>query len=60
MDEDTLEQLIDVVRKFVNERLIPQEAKIAEEDIIPPEIVQEMREMDIQADYSPNIWRYWT
>ena len=47
MDEDTLEQLIDVVRKFVNERLIPQEAKVAEEDIIPIEIVQEMREMGL-------------
>ena len=47
MDEDTLEQLIDVVRKFVNERLIPQEAKVAEEDIIPTEIVQEMREMGL-------------
>ena len=35
MDEDTLEQLIDVVRKFVNERLIPLEAQIAEEDAIP-------------------------
>ena len=32
MDEDTLEQLIDVVRKFVNERLIPLEAQVAEED----------------------------
>ena len=47
MDEDTLEQLIDVVRKFVNERLIPQEAKVAEKDIIPIEIVQEMREMGL-------------
>ena len=47
MDEDTLEQLLDVVRKFVNERLIPQEAKVAEEDIIPTEIVQEMREMGL-------------
>ena len=29
MDEDTLEQLIDVVRKFVTERLIPLEAQVA-------------------------------
>ena len=47
MDEDTLEQLIDVVRKFVNERLIPLEAQVAEEDRIPAEIVQEMREMGL-------------
>ena len=47
MDEDTLEQLIDVVRKFVDERLIPLEAQVAEEDRIPAEIVQEMREMGL-------------
>ena len=47
MDEDTLEQLIDVVRKFVNERLIPLEAQIAEEDAIPEEIIQEMRDMGL-------------
>ena len=47
MDEDTLEQLIDVVRKFVSERLIPLEAQVAEEDNIPEEVVQEMREMGL-------------
>ena len=47
MDEDTLEQLIDVVRKFVTERLIPLEAQVAEEDKIPDEVVQEMREMGL-------------
>jgi len=35
MDENTLEQLIDVVRKFVTERLIPLEAQVADEDKIP-------------------------
>ena len=29
MDEETLEQLLDVVRRFVNERLIPLEAQVA-------------------------------
>ena len=47
MDKDTLEQLIDVVRKFVTERLIPLEAQVAEEDNIPEEVVQEMREMGL-------------
>ena len=47
MDEDTLEQLIDVVRKFVTERLIPLEAQVAEEDKIPEDVVQEMREMGL-------------
>jgi alkylation response protein AidB-like acyl-CoA dehydrogenase len=47
MDEDTLNQLIDVVRKFVNERLIPLEAQVAEEDKIPEDVVQEMRDMGL-------------
>jgi acyl-CoA dehydrogenase len=47
MDEETLVQLIEVVRKFVNERLIPLEAQVAQEDRIPGEIVQEMREMGL-------------
>ena len=47
MDEDTLEQLIDVVRKFVTERLIPLEAQVAEEDKIPEDVVQEMRDMGL-------------
>ena len=36
MDEDTLEQLLDGVRKCVNERRIPLEEQVAEEDSIPP------------------------
>jgi len=47
MDDDTLNQLIDVVRKFVNERLIPLEAQVAEEDKIPEDVVQEMRDMGL-------------
>jgi acyl-CoA dehydrogenase len=47
MDEETLEQLIDVVRRFVNERLIPLEAQVAEEDKIPADVVQEMRELGL-------------
>ncbi len=47
MDKDTLEQLIDVVRKFVTERLIPLEAQVAEEDKIPEDVVQEMRDMGL-------------
>jgi acyl-CoA dehydrogenase len=47
MDEETLVQLTEVVRKFVNERLIPLEAQVAQEDRIPEEIVHEMREMGL-------------
>ena len=45
VDETTMTNLIDVVRKYVNERLIPLEPKISEEDKIPEEVVQEMRDL---------------
>ena len=47
VDETTMTNLIDVVRKYVNERLIPLEPKISEEDKIPEEVVQEMRDLGL-------------
>jgi acyl-CoA dehydrogenase len=46
-DPETLESLLDAVRRFVRERLIPAEEQVAETDEIPPEIVQQMREMGL-------------
>jgi len=43
LDLDTRAQLIDTVRRFVTERLRPLEAKVAEEDAMPPEVVEEMK-----------------
>ena len=34
-DQETISQLLEGVRRFVNERLIPLEAKVSEEDAIP-------------------------
>jgi len=47
VDETTMTNLIDVVRKYVNERLIPLEPKISDEDKIPEEVVQEMRDLGL-------------
>ena len=47
VDETTMTNLIDVVRKYVNERLIPLEPKVSEEDKIPEEVVQEMRDLGL-------------
>lgn len=46
-DNDTLEALLDSVRRFVRERLVPAEAIVAETDEIPQDIVQDMREMGL-------------
>ena len=45
LDAQTLEQLVDTVRRYVRDRLVPLEAQVAREDAIPDEVIQEMREM---------------
>jgi acyl-CoA dehydrogenase len=45
MDHDTFDHLLDAVRRFVNERLIPLEAKVAEDDAIPADALAEMRSL---------------
>ncbi len=47
LDLETREQLIETVRRFVSERLRPLEAKVAEDDAMPDEIVQEMKELGL-------------
>ena len=46
-DNETLEALLDSVRRFVRERLVPAENDVAETDEIPPAIVQEMRDLGL-------------
>ncbi len=46
-DQETLNVLLDSISRFVRERLVPIEAEVAETDVIPPEIVQEMRELGL-------------
>ena len=45
LDSETFNQLTDTVERFVTERLIPLEATVAENDKIPDEVVDEMREL---------------
>ncbi|WP_404371984.1 acyl-CoA dehydrogenase family protein [Sphingomonas sp. MMS24-J45] len=47
LDPETFDALIDTVRRFVAERLRPLEGAVEEADAIPPEIVQEMRDMGL-------------
>lgn len=46
-DNDILEALLDSVRRFVRERLVPAEHLVADTDEIPEPIVQEMRELGL-------------
>ena len=47
LDPETFEQLLDTVRRFVIERLVPREAEVAANDAIPAELVEEMRALGL-------------
>lgn len=47
LDPETLNQLRDTVSRYVRERLIPLEEKVAEEDRIPDDVVEEIKELGL-------------
>lgn len=47
IDDDTFQQLRNVIQRFVTERLVPNETRLEVEDEIPEEIVTEMRDLGL-------------
>lgn len=47
LDPETLEQLLETVQRFVAERLMPLEDRVAEEDAVPLDVVEEMRNLGL-------------
>ncbi len=47
LDNETLSALVETVNRFVRERLVPLEDKVAEDDQIPEDVVAEMRNMGL-------------
>jgi acyl-CoA dehydrogenase len=47
LDPDSFDLLLATVRRYVAERLRPLEARVAEDDQVPEEVVAEMREMGL-------------
>jgi acyl-CoA dehydrogenase len=46
-DQSSLDQLLETLRRFVAERLVPNEARVAVEDRVPPQLVAEMRALGL-------------
>lgn len=46
-DQEILDQLLDTVRRYVRDRLVPIEAQVAENNAIPEDIVEEMKAMGL-------------
>jgi acyl-CoA dehydrogenase len=47
LDSGTLNQLLDTLERFVRERLMPLEAQVAAEDLIPPDVIDEMKALGL-------------
>jgi acyl-CoA dehydrogenase len=47
LDIETRDQLLDTVRRFVREKCVPIEARVAEEDRVPDSVIAEMRELGL-------------
>ena len=47
LDQETFDQLIATIRRFVAERLVPHEAEVGERDRIPDHLIHEMRELGL-------------
>jgi acyl-CoA dehydrogenase len=47
LDSETLNQFLDTLDRFVRERLIPNEERVADDDKIPAELIQEIRDMGL-------------
>jgi acyl-CoA dehydrogenase len=47
LDKDTYDQLIETVSRFVTERLRPLEGQVGDEDEIPQDVIDEMKELGL-------------
>lgn len=56
LDSETLSQLITTIRRFVDDRLIPAEAEVAETDAIPADIVADMRDLGLFGLTAPEAF----
>jgi acyl-CoA dehydrogenase len=55
-DPETMEALLDSVRRFVRERLVPAEDTVAESDAIPEDIVADMKALGLFGLTIPDAW----
>ncbi len=46
-DQETMQILLDSIRSFINEALIPREEEVSETDEIPEDIISQMRDMGL-------------
>jgi len=56
IDRETLNQLVDTVRRYVRTELVPLESQVADNDKIPERILQDFREMGLYGLTTPESY----
>ena len=56
MDGEILAQLVEVVRRYTREKLVPLEEKVADEDRIPDEVIQDYRDLGLFSLTTPEAY----
>jgi acyl-CoA dehydrogenase len=56
VDRETLEQFRDTVRRYVREKLVPLEARVAEDDEVPADVLAQFREMGLFGLSTPEAY----
>ena len=46
-DQETIKQLVDLIERFVRERLVPNEERLASEGRLPDDILEEMKALGL-------------
>ena len=46
-DQETLDQLVSLIDRFVSERLVPRENELAESEKLPVDVLTEMKELGL-------------
>ena len=46
-DQETIKQLVDLIERFVRERLVPNEERLATEGRLPDDILEEMKALGL-------------
>ena len=46
-DQETIKQLVDLIERFVRERLVPNEERLASEGMLPDDILEEMKALGL-------------
>ncbi|OYW93971.1 MAG: hypothetical protein B7Z23_04210 [Pseudomonadales bacterium 32-61-5] len=49
LDQDTFQQFLDTIGRFVRERMVPNEDRLEAEDHVPPEVLAEMKDIGLFA-----------